>query len=64
MLKFKPEGAQVRMNITDDPASSPLVKSSMAGESFIVIGPFEHGPPPELEQMIVTLLRGWNVEAV
>ena len=40
-----------------------MVKNSMAGESFIVIGPFEHAPPHKLEQMLVTLMRGWNVEA-
>lgn len=59
-LQFKREDKQVRLIFTDGPGR---VMPEHAGKVFAVIGPFDdHADKPELQDMLTTLLRGYNVE--
>ena len=61
-LKFRPENEQVRMVMSDDPNSSPVV-SENHGKVFAVIGPFDgFSDKTELQHTIETLRRGWNAK--
>lgn len=61
-LTFKPKHQQVRMIVSDDPSSSPVVTEN-PGKVFAVIGPFDgFSDKMELQHMLETLLRGWNVK--
>ena len=60
-LKFKPKKRQVRLVYTDAPGRAlPEHK----GKVFAVIGPFDdHMDKPELQNLLQTILRGYNVES-
>lgn len=59
-LKFKPRAKRVRMIVTDGPQG---IMSEYPGKVFAVIGPFDsHTDKPELQDMLTTVCRGFNLE--
>ena len=61
-LTYKPKDQQVRMILSDDPKSCPIV-TEHPGKVYAVIGPFDgFSDKMELQHMIETMLRGWNVK--
>jgi hypothetical protein len=59
-LRFKPKDQLVRMVLSDDPAG---VMPEHRGKVFAVIGPFDgHTDKQDLQDMLETLLRGFNLE--
>lgn len=59
-LKFKPKERQVRLIFTDGPGRA---MPEHHGRVFALIGPFDtFTDKPELQAMLETLLRGYNVE--
>lgn len=59
-LRFKPKDEQVRLILTDGPGG---VMPEHKGKVFAVIGPFENfTDKPELQNALMTLLRGYNLE--
>ncbi len=59
-LRFRPKDEQVRIIYTDGPGSA---MPEHKGKVFALIGPFEaHDDKMELQKMLLTLIRGWNIE--
>lgn len=59
-LKFKPKNRQVRLIYSDNPS---IAVRDMPGKVFAVIGPFDcHSDKLELQKILETILRGYNVE--
>jgi hypothetical protein len=64
MATFKPKDRQVRLIYGDGEHLSGMdhVKNN-PGKVFAVIGPFDqHTDKPELQDMLQTVCRGYNVE--
>jgi hypothetical protein len=62
-LKFKSKDRQVRIIYSTDPGGVDSVTKS-PGKVFAVIGPFDdHTDKGDLQDMLETVLRGWNTEA-
>jgi hypothetical protein len=62
-LTFKPKNRQVRIIYSDDPGGVDSVTKN-SGKVFAVIGPFDdHTDKGDLQDMLETVLRGWNTEA-
>jgi hypothetical protein len=59
-LKWKPKKRQTRIIYTDDPGG---VMPEHKGKIFCVIGPFDdHCDKGTLQNMLTTILRGYNLE--
>lgn len=64
-LRWKPYAKRVRMIFGDAEHLSGMdhVKNN-PGKVFAVIGPFdEHTDKPDLQEMLETVLRGYNLES-
>lgn len=59
-LRWKPKDKRVRVVMTDGPgAAMPEHK----GKVFALIGPFDsHADKGDLQDMLITLIRGYNLE--
>lgn len=61
MLNWKPRNKQVRLVLSDNPGGTNVVTKN-PGKVFAVIGPFdEHADKADLQNMLETLLRGYNL---
>ena len=61
-LKFKAKADLVRMIFSDDPGGVDSVTKN-PDKIFAVIGPFDsHSDKADLQDMLETVLRGYNLE--